>query len=285
MTCLNQIRLKTETGHRFVPCGRCLFCLQARAEAWAIRLTEELKRSKSAYFVTLTYNDEHYPGKIDKSQIQAFLKRLRHFDKKWYNISTQSEIGGFPVGINVSEAKFKYYIVGEYGTKNDRGHYHCIFFNLHPFTVAKIDQVWSVPYKGKEESLGFVSVGTVTEKSIYYTLKYFINEDRKRTFAIMSKGIGITYADKLKEYHRLSEVGYYRHPGNKLSVLPRYYKDKIFTPGEKATLAYMSQLRIAEKEKKNMDHSARRGDHYFTVLQSNIENKRRKLQTKKTRSL
>jgi len=44
-----------------VPCGKCERCLDRRKREWGFRMEEEMKQSKTAYFVTLTYNRMHVP--------------------------------------------------------------------------------------------------------------------------------------------------------------------------------------------------------------------------------
>ena len=62
--CITPITLKkSKLKHTFddeltylkVPCGKCIECRKARVNQWFVRLSQELKRSTSAYFVTLTY--------------------------------------------------------------------------------------------------------------------------------------------------------------------------------------------------------------------------------------
>ena len=68
--------------------------------------------SSSAYFVTLTYDNNHVPisehgfPTLCKRDFQLFMKRLR-----------------FNTGV-----KIKYYVAGEYGSTNHRPHYHAVIF-------------------------------------------------------------------------------------------------------------------------------------------------------------
>lgn len=62
-----------------VRCGKCPSCTLERASDWACRLSHELVTSKSAAFVTLTYDDEHLPpgGGLETKDLIGFCKRLR----------------------------------------------------------------------------------------------------------------------------------------------------------------------------------------------------------------
>lgn len=44
-----------------VPCGKCENCIKRRRMEWSFRLEEEMKHSKTCYFVTITYDNENVP--------------------------------------------------------------------------------------------------------------------------------------------------------------------------------------------------------------------------------
>lgn len=92
---------------RQLPCGKCGICLRKRSLYWNLRLTEEANNWRTTSFVTLTYDEQHYPkdGSVSIDECQRFLKRLRK------------------QGVN-----FKYYLCAEYGPQTLRPHYHVMFF-------------------------------------------------------------------------------------------------------------------------------------------------------------
>jgi len=149
-----QVRDKITTQWMALPCGKCPNCMKRRTSGWSFRLVKEGERSETALFVTLTYDTKHVPitnngfKSLDKSALQLFMKRLRKLSNK----------------------KLKYYAIGEYGGKRHRPHYHLIIFNADAELVEK---AWSY-YKpgGRYDPIGSVFIGTVTEASIGYTLKY-----------------------------------------------------------------------------------------------------------------
>jgi len=162
-----------------VPCSKCPPCKKRRTSGWSFRLMQEEKRSLSALFITLTYNSEHIPitqkgyMNLDKTDLQKFMKRLR----------------------KLSNQKLKYYVCGEYGSKNMRPHYHMILFNANKEMVEK---AWSLNNK----PLGSIYIGEVSEASVGYTLKYMTkkgkiplhkNDDRLKEFSLMSKRLGDNY--------------------------------------------------------------------------------------------
>lgn len=227
--CLTPINLKKETFKQKlndtyhmqqVPCGRCLECRKLRVNSWYARLLNEKSHSESALFLTLTYEDTHLPFSdngllsLDYSDHQQFIKNLRY--------------------VNESEKPIKYFAVGEYGSQTDRPHFHSIIFNVSDKSL--IEKTWK---KGQ------VHVGDVTDASIFYTLKYALKsagkikktdswDDRTLEKALMSKGLGKNYlTDQMIKYHKNDVSRGITILGNTKLPLPRYYRDQLFTDGEK----------------------------------------------------
>lgn len=215
-----------------VRCGKCSPCLRSRASQWTIRMTEELKRSKNNYFVTLTLSDENltwgseHPSLV-RRDVQLFMKRLRK------------------LMIN----KVKFYAVGEYGSQTYRPHYHLIIFNTG--IQDKDDFEWNVL---KAWDKGLIHIGYVTEASIRYVAGYLekdhngnkVIENVQREFNQMSKGIGEYYVNNAKKYHKQNNKFEYSLGGGNFTALPRYYRKKIFDQDELDKYA----REIAEDKKK-----------------------------------
>lgn len=150
MKCISPLLIRTDGRRDVVPCGKCNFCLQTKRADWTFRLQQELKISSSAFFLTLTYDNDNIPfssagvPELRKRDCQLFMKRLRKENSK----------------------SLRYYTVGEYGTVTSRPHYHSILFNLDLQMVSQLPKIWS---------LGHVHVGDVKTASIHYVTKYVIN--------------------------------------------------------------------------------------------------------------
>lgn len=206
-----------------MPCGKCNFCLQSKRADWSFRLQQEQKVASSAYFLTLTYEDECLPindcgfPELDKKGYQNFTKRLRKAQA------------------SVSDEKLRYYAVGEYGTETERPHYHAIMFNLDQNLTGKLSEIWQN---------GFVDVGDVTPASIHYVTKYVVNRvrdlegDRCPPFALMSRkpALGSNYLDTHTKWHRDGKRDYTQVNGVKKKI-PRLFRDKIFTQLERERMA------------------------------------------------
>lgn len=191
-----------------VPCGKCLACLHNSRSEWIFRLEQEFKYSKGALFVTLTYDDKHYPGELQKRDVQLFMKRLRKAD-----------------GTN----SVRYFAVGEYGSKSGRAHYHILLFNG---TAENVRASW---VDSKSKPIGIVHIGKVTQASIAYCTKYIVQgsggeDERERPFRLMSRayGIGGRYlSDDMVQWHRANDAVYCMRDGME-TRLCRFYKSKIW---------------------------------------------------------
>lgn len=171
-----------------IPCGKCLGCRLDYSREWADRLMLELQYHDSAYFVTLTYNEDHVPKSyyadpetgeamqsltLCKRDLQLFMKRLRK---------------AYP------DDHIRYYACGEYGSKTQRPHYHLIVFGLHIadgypwrwnqvdgetytyYRSPKLERVWSESRKEGTKTLvfpmGHVEFSDVTWATCAYTARY-----------------------------------------------------------------------------------------------------------------
>lgn len=204
-----------------VPCGQCMPCRIARREEWSLRLMHESLFWDSCIFVTLTYDNDHLPknGSLVPNDLTKFFKRLRK---------------------RIGDRKLKYFACGDYGGKFDRPHYHILLFGmdfLKPDDREIIKDCWKLC---DWNMLGKSPFGDVTPQSIRYVCKYIedkvIGKEAKyaydengilRTYAVMSKGIGRTYAQEnykkiLKELQ--CDVNGRSYP------IPRYYRKILDLP-------------------------------------------------------
>lgn len=210
-------------------CGKCINCLRNYERQWTMRLREEMAASQSSFFMTLTYNDENVPFGdneylLCKSDYQKFIKRVR---KRLFKIN--------------SEIHLKYIVVGEYGSKTSRPHYHlAMFFNvrLDGLLFARlVEDCWK---------LGFVQVDFLSNNRIHYLTKYFNKvDDREHSvkyFRHMSNYIGASYlTPKIVAYHKRTKSTI-SHRYGKTYNLPRYYKDKIFDETDKEYLLELAEI-------------------------------------------
>ena len=145
---------------------------------WTHRLLLEMRSHEFNCFATLTYDDDHLPegGVLVKRHYQLFLKRLRKSLAK-------------------NHRSLRYFLVGEYGTENERPHYHACLFGLSHIEVDLVGAAW--PY-------GFVRLDKLDEGLATYICKYVVKaykvgnpalDGRPPEFARMSTapGLGFPY--------------------------------------------------------------------------------------------
>lgn len=221
------------------PCGRCPECCKRRTSHWSFRLMQEEKVSFSSLFLTLTYDtaklDEHNftPNgllTICKRHPQLFMKRLR----------------------KLNSTKLTYYLVGEYGGRFNRPHYHVILFNAD---VRTIQDAWTY---------GAVHYGFVSGASVGYTLKYISKgrtagwrdgDDRCPEFSLMSKGIGENYlTPQMRKWHLDDLENRMCVPleGGKIASMPRYYRDKLYSPEQRKRVEHFNKWRMIMKNEETL---------------------------------
>lgn len=229
-----------------LPCGKCPPCKFRRVNSWVFRLVQEEKVSLSAKFVTLTYDTHSVPISghgfmtLNPNDLRLYFKRLRKAVKQKYG----------HVGL------IKYFAAGEYGTIGKRPHYHVILFNV-PDEKLIVD-CWSI----NGVPIGGVHIGTVTQDSIAYTMKYIDKstwksahkrDDRVAEFQRSSKGIGLSYLDdpEVVRFHRSSPDHLFcsLYEGHRVAI-PRYYKRRIFTEDEISQQIPHIQRVVADRERK-----------------------------------
>jgi len=105
------------------PCGKCDSCLVNRKRLWAHRIELESYCHDHSSFVTLTYDDEHLPfswfDKQENKTVYPFLPTVNPKDPRNFLKRLRKA---------VSPDKLRYYLVGEYGDRSWRPHYHIALF-------------------------------------------------------------------------------------------------------------------------------------------------------------
>lgn len=276
-----QIKLKeaiesaTEPGRYLtyvsVPCGSCANCITRRKLEWGFRMEWEMKRSKTAYFVTLTYNNENVPYtkygrktllphkdvtelikkrgmkkrvRVLRDDLKAFIKRLRTYTDRC-DIEPEHFFNNL-----TKEDKIKYYAAGEYGENSTkRPHYHLIIFNA---TEKGIYQSWN---------MGQVHCVKANRYTISYVMKYLDKrlgkeQDWRVTpeYNTMSEGIGESYISKWRIWHRsnLDLLFVTNELGIKIPM-PKYYRDRIYTETDRRYQLFIVSDSIEEAKQKLID--------------------------------
>lgn len=191
-----------------VPCGQCIGCRLERSRQWAMRCVMEAQMHKDNCFVTLTYRDADLPadGSVSVRAAQLFMKRVRK---------------------EFSDQKVRFFLCGEYGTKNFRPHYHLLLFGVS-FTDARVwsrkngNILYRSPTLERLWPYGFSTIGNVTFDSAAYCARYILKK-------VTGKDTREHYGDRSPEFVTMS-----RRPGLGAEWYARYKSDVY--PGDTVVL-------------------------------------------------
>lgn len=213
---------------RFVPvgCGNCIECRKQKANEWRVRLMEELKVTKHAYFITLTFEPNELKELCTKYQlkesnavagkaVRLFLERVRKEYKK----------------------SVKHWLITELGqTSSERIHLHGILFMDYEIDNEWLQKFWKY---GKCDTGQWCNTQTIN-----YIIKYVYKLDPIHKGFIpqifCSAGLGKSYITNFtKEKHKFmgkQTRDYYTLPNGARTALPIYYRNKLYTEQERELL-------------------------------------------------
>jgi hypothetical protein len=147
-----------------IKCGKCLECKKQKMYEMKKRIEEQLKINKEAYFLTLTYDNEHEKN-LNIRDMQLFFKRYR------------------------KKQKIKYFYVGELGEKTKRPHYHAIMFAPLPSDIQESKTETKNGYKQYESKEitklwgnGLIKISKMEKPLIGYITKYMLKNVDKKEF-------------------------------------------------------------------------------------------------------
>ena len=174
MLCKNQVVGRDSNGYFYIhPCGQCLRCRINDIRAWYVRSRFEIKKPERPfqYFLTLTYSDEFLPedGICSKKELKKFLN----------NLNTSFSL------------KIRYYACSDYGSVNNRAHYHAIILSTKKITQKQVERIWKK---------GFVYLKPMNTENLKYTLRYTVKKKPLKNgengfFRLVSKGWGNNVKD------------------------------------------------------------------------------------------
>lgn len=210
-------------------CMQCELCRRYRAKVWAHRIMLEATQHENNAFVTLTYDDEHLPadGSVNPETTQLWLKRFRKA---------------------VSPLRIRYYLVGEYGEKTMRPHYHAVIFGYPTCSRGQTDLkrkncCTSCDTVKRTWQQGAVQVARVEPASASYVAGYVQSKIRRRALGTRAPefqrcstrpGLGLwamhDVADVLLRYdldEKLEDVPPTLQHGERRYPLGRYLRGKL----------------------------------------------------------
>lgn len=235
-----------------LPCGQCIGCRLERSRQWALRCVHEASLHENNCFLTLTYDDDHFPagGSLQLPDIQNFFKRLRD---------------------RISPVRLRFFQCGEYGEKFSRPHHHvCLFGYDFPdkelfFRTRQGISVYRSPMLEDLWKYGFSSIGDLTFETAAYTARYVlkkINGDsadehyqgRKPEFVTMSRRPGIA-ADWAKKYFSdLYPKDFITIRGG-IKCRPAKFYDRLFDKFHHSDMQKVKCARIEYARDHNLDQN------------------------------
>lgn len=191
-----------------VPCGKCEGCRADQALAWSIRCFHESQSYDRSSFLTMTYNDLHYPsdGKLVLDHLQGFVRSLK----------AKGEV-------------FTYFACGEYGGISGRAHYHALIFGLDFRTaddVPVLSDAWTNNVLAALWPFGVITCSDVSPQTCCYVGGYVAKKVQNPDlagFRIMSRKPAIGRRWLEKHLPDLINHGSVIMDGNEYPMPKRYF--------------------------------------------------------------
>ena len=297
---------------QLLPCGHCTACKLQQSKNWANRMEMELPYHNNAWFLTLTYDDEHVPYRytIDESTGEIITENLslcyKDMELFWKRVRAYMKYHKRDNG------KLMYFQAGEYGGKTHRPHYHTIVYDLNikkdELKIYKQEKgytYYNCEWISKLWGMGHVVITAAEWQNMAYTARYtakkVYGKEGKKFYeelgiepekCIMSKGIGKKYYEEHKD--KIYETDKIQLLNGKTIKPPRYF-DKLFDKehggtkfeeSEKLTKAESDELKeIKRKRRKiandqlwtNLKKSNITMEEYYKAKERSINDKMKKL--------
>ena len=211
---INEYRKRYGDNLFLMPCGKCVGCQLDKARDWATRCVLESQYYDEGCFLTLTFDDVHYPGNVSiatlrKIVVDNFIEKLRD-----------------------DGIKLRYFGCCERGSITKRLHFHVIIFGYKPKDMVfyKVgsngDFLYNSSYLQSKWDKGFIVVGDLSYQSAGYVARYTMKKvDDDGSFIFMSNrpGIGFQYLKDNAEKIIDSDCVYGQFGDLHTAPVPRFF--------------------------------------------------------------
>lgn len=177
--------------YQYIKCRKCNECKMEYARDWSIRCAHEYQMVGKGAFITLT---------IDDTKVNLFNERknLQHYCKRCVNGNRYIR---FPINYTLSRGmiqdelkrmrdilfkkygiSIRYFGCGEYGSENDRPHYHVLIFGYDfPDRYLIETSKKGIPIYFSEElqslwKYGIAKLQEINHRACMYTAKYCLKK-------------------------------------------------------------------------------------------------------------
>ena len=252
---------------QMIDCGHCWQCRLNKAADWGVRCMLETLEHDCNYFVTLTYDDDHVPIASQTKFVEEFENGEQHeifFDNEGDEIWCTGTLLPDEITLFLKRLRsramrppynhigIRYFYCGEYGSENQRPHWHLLLFNCPLCEIGRydthndenskehwkselIEEIW--------ENKGIIDIAYVEFSNASYVARYttkkldykepitYYMNGKEPEFVRMSRrpGLGMKYYQEKK--HKLyDEEGIIvkKYDGsNSIVRLPKAF-DKVF---------------------------------------------------------
>lgn len=239
-----------------IPCGKCIGCRLEYSRQWANRMMLELEYHDSAYFITLTYDNDYVPKMPVTDEDGVYLYDSLSLRKKDMSTFMKHLRKHFP------NDNIRFYGCGEYGSTTVRPHMHLIVYGLHLddlklykrtpqgdllYNSKSVQDCWSnfVGFRSDGSAIydpiGHVVVSEVTWETCAYVARYvtkkmsgdlgdwFEKQNMEMPFSLMSRrpGIGRQWYEDHPDWLDFEYINL-RTKTKGLKFRPPKYFEKIF---------------------------------------------------------
>lgn len=260
-----------------IPCNNCIGCRLDYSREWANRGYLEAITQPNAWFITLTYDDEHnfipeeiilptghsftelepgdWKGSLQPNDLTQFMKNLRQIMKREYN-----------------HEGIKFIACGEYGGEGRRPHYHLILYNCpfptDSFYEPRIDWEKNTYFQNKiierAWGKGIVNITEANWNTIAYVARYITKKIKGKEsdlyYAVQGEikeifrtsrgnektghsGIGYDYYEKHKdEIYRTDQIMIKNNKGIHYVRPPKYF-DNMYEKENPERMKEIKRLR------------------------------------------
>lgn len=215
---------------KYVPigCGECYECRRQKAQQWRVRLAEEIKVHKHAYFTTLTFSNESLKSLMGELKTTEETNAIAEFAVRRFLERWRKKYG----------KSLKHWFITELGHENtERIHLHGIIFSEFEISNELLNSIWKY---GRTDTGQFCNLQTIN-----YIVKYVtkIDTDHKNYKAVIlcSAGLGENFvhtigAQNTYKYKPQKSAEYYTLNNGQKVALPIYYRNKLYNEKERADL-------------------------------------------------
>lgn len=245
-------RGETFSGYHIarVPCGKCPACFARRADELAQRLLFESEAWPEVLVVCWTYSPDNRPtnGSLSKLDAQKMLHNLKNKFNSVYGVWKDKKL--------ITPFKWKYFLSGEYGEKEERDHaphYHALLFLpkavdwhfIHDCNT--LGNICDISRLRGEGAAYYVAKYTLKEVLGGYTA-----EGKEPPFYLQSNGIGKSFLESRSGIAlRLSKDYRYRDAGGYMHHLGKYLRYKMFDVAERHDISEVLAEYFDKRRPKN----------------------------------